>query len=152
VASELAAPVEQNAQALRAAGLRVTASRLAVLDAVARWPHGTVEEIAASVRAQLGSVSQQAVYDALRALAERELVRHIEPAGSPARFEIRVADHHHVVCRRCGAIADVDGAVGSPPHLEATQTRGFMVDEAEVTYWGLCPACQSAPPEPPRPR
>lgn len=136
------APDDQ-AHALRAAGLRVTAQRLAVLDVVTRFPHATVEEIALAVRAQLGAVSQQAVYDALRALAEHDLVRHIEPAGSPARFEARVGDnHHHVVCRVCGATGDVDCAVGDRPCLEPSQTHGFLLDEAEVTYWGLCPACQ----------
>jgi Fur family ferric uptake transcriptional regulator len=121
----------------------VTAQRLAVLDAVARHPHATVEEIATEVRSQVGAVSQQAVYDALHALAERDLIRHVEPAGSPARFEARVGDnHHHVVCRVCGATADVDCAVGDRPCLEPSQTHGFLVDEAEVTYWGVCPGCQ----------
>jgi Fur family ferric uptake transcriptional regulator len=143
VAVDLVSQDEQNALALRAAGLRVTAQRLAVLDAVERWPHGTVEEIAAAVRARLGAVSQQAVYDALRALAEHDLVRHIEPAGSPARFETRVGDnHHHVVCRVCGSAADVECAVGDRPCLEPSRTHGFVIDEAEVTYWGLCPRCQ----------
>lgn len=143
VALVLARRNDENAQALRAAGLRVTAQRLAVLDAVAQGPHGTVEEIASLVRGQLGTVSQQAVYDALRVLARHDLVRHIEPAGSPARFETRVGDnHHHVVCRVCGATADVDCAVGERPCLEPSQTRGFLVDEAEVTYWGLCPDCR----------
>jgi Fe2+ or Zn2+ uptake regulation protein len=131
------------AAALRRAGLRVTAQRLAVLDAVEGCPHGTVEEIAGAARARLGAVSQQAVYDALRTLAEHDLVRHVEPAGSPARFEARVGDnHHHVVCRVCGATADVDCAIGDRPCLEPSQTHGFIVDEAEVTYWGLCPDCR----------
>jgi len=130
---------------LRARGLRVTASRLAVFRAVAQADdHPDVETIASRARAQLGSLSTQAVYDALHALSAAGLVRRIEPAGSPARFETRVGDnHHHLVCRRCGATRDVDCAVGEAPCLEPSDAGGFQVDEAEVTFWGLCPRCQS---------
>jgi Fur family transcriptional regulator, stress-responsive regulator len=129
---------------LRGASLRVTRPRLAVLEAVAGNPHADTDAISAAVRAAIGTVSTQAVYDVLHALTDAGLVRRIEPAGSPARFEMRVGDnHHHVVCRGCGAIADVDCAVGHRPCLEASDTRGFVIDEAEVTYWGTCPDCSS---------
>jgi Fe2+ or Zn2+ uptake regulation protein len=128
---------------LRSAGLRVTAPRLAAYEAVAAHPHADVEQITALVRARLGSVSTQGVYDALRVLTEQGLLRRIEPAGSPARFETRTGDnHHHVVCRACGVAGDVDCAVDAVPCLQASDTHGFVIDEAEVTYWGLCPACQ----------
>ena len=128
---------------LRAASLRVTAPRLAVLAEVHDHPHADVDTLTSAVRSRLGSVSTQAVYDVLRALTDAGLVRRIEPAGSPARFEARVGDnHHHVVCRGCGAVADVDCAVGEAPCLEASSTNGFVIDEAEVTYWGVCPDCQ----------
>jgi len=135
---------------LRAAGLRVTAPRVAVLEAVSAHPHAEVDTIAAAVRSALGSVSTQAVYDVLRALADHSLVRRIEPIGSPARYEARVSDnHHHVVCRTCGAIGDVDCAVGYQPCLEASDAHGFVIDEADVTYWGYCPDCQGRrPPDP----
>lgn len=128
---------------LRERGLRVTRPRLAVLEVLAETRgHLDVDEIADKVRGRLDSVSIQAVYDVLGALSRAGLARRIEPAGSPARFEARVGDnHHHVVCRGCGAIADVDCATGSAPCLDPTQTHGFVVDEAEVTYWGLCPGC-----------
>jgi Fe2+ or Zn2+ uptake regulation protein len=129
---------------LRAAALRVTAPRVAVLREVHERPHADVETIAAAARSRLGSVSTQAVYDVLRVLTHRGLVRRIEPAGSPARFEARVGDnHHHVVCRVCGAVADVDCATGSVPCLQASDDNGFLIDEAEVTYWGLCPDCRA---------
>jgi Fur family ferric uptake transcriptional regulator len=132
------------AEALRAAGLRVTRPRLAVLDALERAPHADTDKVAEMARVSLGAVSIQAVYDVLRALTDAGLVRRIEPAGSPARYELRVGDnHHHVVCRSCGAIADVDCAVGHRPCLTASDAHGFVVDEAEVTYWGLCPACST---------
>jgi Fur family ferric uptake transcriptional regulator len=135
-------PTAEPTDLLRSAGLRVTQPRVAVLGALASLPHADVEMIAASARSALGTVSTQAVYDVLRALTEAGLARRIEPAGSPARFEIRVGDnHHHVVCRHCGAIADVDCAVGDRPCLDASQTHGFVIDEAEVTYWGTCPTC-----------
>jgi Fur family transcriptional regulator, stress-responsive regulator len=135
-------------QQLREAALRVTGPRVAVLTEVHAHPHADVDTLTAKVRARLGSVSTQAVYDVLRALTDAELVRRIEPAGSPARFEARVSDnHHHVVCRRCGAVGDVDCATGSAPCLEASDTHGYAIDEAEVTYWGICPACQQHAPQ-----
>jgi Fe2+ or Zn2+ uptake regulation protein len=133
--------------------LRVTAPRLAVLDAARRGDHLTVDEIAAIARERIGSVSTQAVYDVLAALAAAGLVRRIEPAGSPARFETRVADnHHHLVCRSCGVVVDVDCAIGVAPCLDPSTTAGFLVDEADVTYWGLCPACQADAGDPPEQR
>ena len=131
---------------LRGASLRVTRPRVAVLTAVYEHPHSDTDSIIAVVRKDLGDVSTQAVYDVLRALTTAGLVRRIEPAGSVARYESRVADnHHHVVCRACGAIADVDCAVGDTPCLIASDDHGFTIDEAEVTYWGLCPACSTEP-------
>ena len=138
---------------LRAASLRVTAPRIAVLAEVHDHPHADVDTLTSAVRRRLGSVSTQAVYDVLRALTDAGLVRRIEPAGSPARFEARVGDnHHHVVCRGCGVVADVDCAVGEAPCLGASSPNGFVIDEAEVTYWGLCPSCQQteATPSPPK--
>src|SRR5579872_5316889 len=133
-----------SADALRAAGLRVTAIRLAVMDALVRRPHADADTVIATVRERLGSVSPQAVYNVLAALTDAELARRVEPAGSPARYELRVGDnHHHVVCRRCGRAADVDCAVGEAPCLEPSHTHGFVLDEAEVTFWGLCPQCQN---------
>jgi Fe2+ or Zn2+ uptake regulation protein len=128
---------------LRSAGLRPTAIRVAVLDVLQAMPHARVPDIAAAVQSVLGSASRQAVYNALDQLLLAELVRRIEPAGSPARYEVRVGDnHHHVVCRRCGSAADVDCAIGEAPCLEPSHTHGFALDEAEVTFWGLCPQCQ----------
>jgi Fur family transcriptional regulator, stress-responsive regulator len=130
---------------LRGAGLRVTAVRVALLETVRDGDHLGVEAIAAGVRDRVGHVSVQAVYDALHALAAAGLVRRIEPADSPARFERRVGDnHHHIVCRSCGAVADVDCAVGEAPCLTASDDHGFAIDEAEVIYWGLCPDCSTA--------
>ena len=132
--------------ALRAAGLRVTQPRLAVLGVLGDHPHADTETLADAARADLGAVSTQAVYDVLRALSDAGLVRRIEPAGSPARFELRVGDnHHHVVCRSCGTIADVDCAVGDAPCLTASDDNGFSIDEADVVYWGLCPDCSILP-------
>lgn len=129
---------------LRARGVRVTAQRLAVLRAVTSTPHVTADAIAESVRAEVGAISRQAVYDALGALVEVNLVRRIQPAGSPARFEARVQDnHHHVICRACGRMSDVDCAVGAAPCLTASDDLGFQIDEAEVIYWGRCPDCAS---------
>ncbi|MEU6263941.1 Fur family transcriptional regulator [Saccharopolyspora shandongensis] len=129
---------------LKEASLRVTRPRVAVLTMVSDNPHADTDTIATAVRRELGSVSTQAVYDVLRALTEAGLVRRIEPAGSPARFETRVGDnHHHLVCRNCGAIADVNCAVGEAPCLHAEDPRGFVLDEAEVTFWGICPDCLS---------
>lgn len=131
-------------QALRARGLRVTRPRLAVLEVLASGGHLDVDEIATRVRTRLDSVSTQAVYDVLSALARAGLARRIEPAGSPARYEARAGDnHHHVVCRGCGTVADVDCTVGDAPCLDPDTAHGFEVDEAEVTFWGLCPACQA---------
>ena len=127
---------------LREAALRVTRPRMAVLGAVYDHPHADTDSIISAVRADLGDVSHQAVYDVLRALTLAGLVRRIQPPGSVARYESRVGDnHHHVVCRSCGRIADVDCAVGDTPCLTASDDHGFDIDEAEVVYWGLCPAC-----------
>ncbi|MEV6766028.1 Fur family transcriptional regulator [Streptomyces sp. NPDC051105] len=132
------------ADELRGAGLRVTAARVALLETVRNGDHLDVEEVASGVRERVGHISLQAVYDALHALTTAGLVRRIEPAGSPARFEGRVGDnHHHVLCRSCGAVADVDCAVGDAPCLTASDDHGFAIDEAEVIYWGLCPACST---------
>lgn len=134
---------------LRDAGLRVTRPRLAVIEALGRQPHADADAIAEAARADLGTVSTQAIYDVLKAFTAVGLVRRIEPAGSPARFELRVGDnHHHVVCRSCGAIADVDCAHGSAPCLTASNDHGFSIDEAEVTYWGICPDCAATTLEP----
>lgn len=134
------------AELLRAQGLQVTAQRIAVLGAVSETPHGTAEDVAATVRAKIGTISRQAVYDALSVLADKGLIRRIQPAGSPARFEDRVGDnHHHVICRACGVVADVDCAVGEAPCLDAIDDAGFEIDEAEVIYWGRCPRCQEHP-------
>ena len=130
---------------LRDHGLRVTRPRIAVLEVLAEGGHFEVDEIANRVRGRLETVSMQAVYDVLGALARVGLARRIEPAGSPALYERRVGDnHHHVVCRGCGAIGDVDCAVGEAPCLEPSNTHGFVIDEAEVTFWGLCPTCQAS--------
>ncbi len=131
-------------QWLRERGLRVTRPRLAVLEILMEGGHLEVDEIAARVRRRLDSVSTQAVYDVLAALARAGLARRIEPAGSPARYEARAGDnHHHVVCRACGSIADIDCVVGRAPCLDPNIAAGYEVDEAEVTFWGLCPACQA---------
>src|SRR5712671_4951916 len=128
------------AEELRGAGLRVTAARVALLETVREGDHLGVEAIAAGVRERVGHVSLQAVYEALHALTAAKLVRRIEPAHGPARFEGRVGDnHHHVVCRSCGAVGDVDCAVGEIPCLTASDDHGFTIDEAEVVFWGLCP-------------
>jgi len=131
--------------ALRGAALRVTRPRVAVLSALYAHPHADTDTVIRAVREDLGEVSHQAVYDVLRALTGAGLIRRIEPSGSVARYESRVGDnHHHVVCRSCGSIADVDCAVGDTPCLIASDDHGFTIDEAEVTYWGLCPACSTA--------
>ncbi len=130
---------------LRGAALRVTRPRLAVLTAVHAHPHADTDSIIGAVRRDLPTVSQQAVYDVLRALTSAGLVRRIQPSGSVARYESRVGDnHHHVVCRSCGSIADVDCAVGDTPCLTASDDQGFAIVEAEVTYWGTCPECAAA--------
>jgi Fur family ferric uptake transcriptional regulator len=131
-------------QTLRAAGLRVTRPRVAVLDAVHAEPHADTDSILRAARRGLPDVSHQAVYDVLRALTDAGLVRRIQPARSVARYEARVGDnHHHVVCRSCGAIADVDCAVGEPPCLDGDADHGFKIDEAEIVFWGLCPTCSA---------
>jgi len=135
------------AELLRSAGLRVTRPRLAVLDEVARHPHSTAEHITALVRRRIGRVSTQTVYDVLHASVGAGLLRRIEPADSPARYEDRLGDnHHHVVCRRCGRVEDVDCVVGAAPCLAPSDAQGFAIDEAEVVFWGLCPACRGADP------
>jgi Fe2+ or Zn2+ uptake regulation protein len=132
-------------QMLREAQLRVTRPRVAVLNAVFDHPHADTDSITGIVRDEIGTVSSQAVYDVLRVLTASRLVRRIEPAGSVARYEARVGDnHHHLVCRSCGAIVDVDCAVGEAPCLTASDAAGFTVDEAEVVYWGRCPDCSPA--------
>ncbi len=130
---------------LRERGLRVTAQRLAVLRAVADDPHLTADAVAETVRAEIGSISLQAVYDVLAALTETGLLRRIQPAGSPARYEDRVGDnHHHLICRACNRMVDVDCAVGDPPCLTAADAFDYEIDEAEIIYWGRCPACVAA--------
>lgn len=129
---------------LREAGLRVTRPRTAVLEAVGEQPHVDCATVYNVVRAALPSVSRQAVFDALNTFADVGIVRRIEPAGSPARYELRRGDnHHHLVCRGCGAVADVDCVVGAAPCLTAEDQSGFVIDEAEVIYWGLCSACRT---------
>jgi Fe2+ or Zn2+ uptake regulation protein len=144
-------PQPSSSERLRGAGLRVTAPRLAVLESLEDTPHVDAETVARAVRSRLGTVSTQAVYDVLAALVRTGLVRRIEPAGSPALFERRTGDnHHHVVCRSCGTVDDMDCVPGPAPCLTPAQTHGFVIDEAEVTFWGLCPLCQkkaSAPTE-----
>jgi Fur family ferric uptake transcriptional regulator len=132
----------QLAEQLRLADLRVTRPRIAVLEAVHAHPHADTDTLFGAVRVGLPDVSRQAVYDVLHALTAAGLVRRFQPSGSVARYESRVGDnHHHVVCRQCGLIADVDCAVGEVPCLTASDDHGFVLDEAEVTYWGVCPAC-----------
>ena len=141
-------PVPQTpvpADELRQAGLRVTAARIALLETVRAGDHLDVDAIANRVRDRLGSISVQAVYEALHALTAAGLIARIEPAGHPARFEGRVGDnHHHIVCRSCGTVVDVDCVVGEPPCLTAADDQGFSIDEAQVIFWGLCPHCQTA--------
>jgi Fur family transcriptional regulator, stress-responsive regulator len=132
---------------LRRRGLRVTAQRLAVLRAVSDRPHATADAVAERVRGEIGAISGQAVYDSLAALTESGLLRRIQPAGSPARYEDRVADnHHHLICRSCDRMVDVDCAIGEAPCLIASDGLGFEIDEAEVIYWGRCPECVAAAP------
>lgn len=137
-----AAQTPNTAEELRGAGLRVTAARVALLETVRDGDHLGVEAIASGVRDRVGHISLQAVYEALNALTGAGLVRRLEPPGSPALYEGRVGDnHHHLVCRSCGVVVDVDCAVGHAPCLTASDDRGFAIDEAEVIYWGLCPPC-----------
>jgi Fur family ferric uptake transcriptional regulator len=127
---------------LRRRGIQVTAQRLAVLRAVSSTPHITADGVAEIVRAEIGAISLQSVYDALGLLVEEHLIRRIQPAGSPARFEDRVGDnHHHLICRICGQVVDVDCAVGSAPCLTAADDSGYEIEQAEVAYWGRCPEC-----------
>ena len=131
-------------QLLRQAGLRVTKPRMAVLGALREQPHSGADAVLGVVRRELGTVSTQAVYDVLNVLAERGVARRIQPTGSVARYELRHGDnHHHVVCRQCGSVSDVDCATGEAPCLDAVVPDGYVIDEAEVTYWGLCPDCQN---------
>jgi Fur family ferric uptake transcriptional regulator len=130
---------------LREFGVQATAQRLAVIRAVTAWPHCTADEVATEVRSEIGTISRQAVYDALAILADKGLIRRIQPAGSAARYEARVGDnHHHVICRTCGKTADVDCAIGHAPCLTAADGSGYQIDEAEVVFWGTCPACLAA--------
>ncbi len=131
---------------LRDHDLRVTRPRIAVLEAVHEHPHADTQTIIDHVRKDLAEVSHQAVYDVLAALTQAGLLRRIQPQGSVARYEARIGDnHHHVVCRHCGAVADVDCAIGEAPCLTASETHGYTIEEAEVTYWGLCPECRASP-------
>lgn len=135
---------DRRADQLRAVGLRVTAPRIATLDWLADHPHATADQVADGVRARLGSVSTQAIYDVLNVCTRTGLLRRIEPAGSAARFETRVQDdHHHLVCRGCGRTEDVDHVVGAAPCLEPSTAAGFTIDAAEVVFWGRCPACSA---------
>ncbi len=142
--TEAPATADDATAVLRSHGLNVTAQRLAVLRTIADQPHVTADAVAESVRSEIGTISRQAVYDALAVLADRGILRRIQPAGSAARYERRVGDnHHHLVCRGCGAMVDVDCAVGYRPCLTAANDHGYTIDEAEVVYWGHCPTCQT---------
>ena len=135
---------------LRERGIQVTAQRLAVLRAVSAEPHVAADRVADVVRAEIGAISLQSVYDALNVLVTEGLLRRIQPAGSPARFEDRVGDnHHHLICRVCSRVVDVDCAVGDAPCLAASDDKGYQIDEAEIAYWGRCPDCQVPPPSSP---
>jgi Fe2+ or Zn2+ uptake regulation protein len=137
--------MRDSAELLRQNGVPITAQRLAVLRAVSVRPHATADAIAEEVRTRIGTISRQAVYDALGMLAKKGLIRRIQPAGSPALYEDRVGDnHHHMICRICGKTVDVDCAIGETPCLTAADDSGFQIDEAEVIYWGTCPACRAA--------
>jgi len=138
-------PMTTTAEQLRASGLRVTKPRLAVLDVLHEHPHADVETITTGARARLGTLSTQAAYDVVHALTEIGMLRRIEPAGSPARYEIERHDnHHHLICRSCRELLDVPCATGEAPCLEASDDAGYLIDEAEVTFWGLCPTCAQA--------
>jgi Fur family ferric uptake transcriptional regulator len=140
-------PFDDPAALLRRHGVQVTAQRLAVVRAVSERPHDTATEIDAAVRAEIGAVSLQAVYDALGVLTDKGIIRRIQPAGSPARYEGRVGDnHHHLICRTCNRMVDVDCAVGLAPCLTAADDLGYEIDEAEVIYWGRCPDCVADEP------
>ena len=132
-----------HAAELRRHGIHVTAQRLAVLRAVSMTPHAAADDVVELVRKDIGSISRQSVYDTLNSLSERGLLRRIQPMGSPARYEDRIDDnHHHLICRKCDRVVDIDCAVGARPCLTASNDHGFAIDEAEVIYWGLCPRCQ----------
>lgn len=134
-------------QLLRQHGVQVTAQRIAIMRALGAHPHATADELTGEVRALIGSISRQAVYDTLNVMVEKNLVRRIQPAGATARYEDRVGDnHHHLICRRCDTMFDIDCAVGDAPCLQAEDDHGFEIDEAEVIYWGHCPACRTQPP------
>jgi Fur family ferric uptake transcriptional regulator len=136
--------IRESADLLRQHGLHVTAQRLAVLRAVSVHPHTTADGVAEVAGAEIGAISRQAVYDALSVLVEKGLLRRIEPSGSPARYETRVADnHHHLICRVCGRVVDVDCAIGSAPCLTPSDAMDYEIDEAEVIYWGRCPECRA---------
>ena len=136
-----------NADLLRRNGVQVTAQRLAVLAAVSRCPHGTANDISELVRSEIGTIARQSVYNVLEVLMDSGLIRRIQPAGSPARYEDRTGDnHHHLICRGCGQMVDVDCAVGAAPCLTAADDAGFEIDEAEVIYWGRCPDCLARTP------
>lgn len=138
---------DNSADRLREHGLQVTAQRLAVLRAVSAQPHGTAHDVAEVVRAEIGVISRQAVYDALGILADNGLIRRIQPAGSAARYEDRVGDnHHHLICRSCGRMVDVDCATGATPCLTAADESGYEIEEAEVVFWGQCPDCLERAP------
>jgi Fe2+ or Zn2+ uptake regulation protein len=137
-------------QLLRDAGLRVTRPRVAVIEALLGHPHAGADVVMGVVRRELGTVSTQGVYDVLNVLSERGIARRIQPTGSVARYELRTRDnHHHLVCRQCGTVNDVDCATGEAPCLDASDSHGFVIDEAEVTYWGICPECQATNDAPP---
>ena len=143
-------PIREPAATLREHGLRVTKQRISVMSALASRPHSGADAVIGAVRADVGQVSTQAVYDVLNTLTDRGIVRRIQPAGSSARYELRVGDnHHHLVCRRCGRVTDVACAVGSIPCAVPEDTLGFVVDEAEVTYWGICAPCAATGPNAP---
>ena len=131
-------------EALRNAGLQVTAQRLAVHQAVGNAPHCMADEVHQVVKNELGVISKQAVYDALNAMVLHGILRRIQPAGSAARYEHRLENHHHLACRQCESVIDIDCAIGEAPCLVAEQDHGYIIDEAEVTYWGICPNCQKA--------
>ena len=138
---------DEAADLLRRHGVQVTAQRLAVVAAVSDRPHATADDVARAVRAEIGVISRQAVYDALAILADKGLIRRIQPAGSPARYEDRTGDnHHHLICRSCGRTVDIDCAVGAAPCLTPADDAGYEIDEAEVIYWGRCPECRARTP------
>ena len=144
---------KDHAAALRQRGIYVTAQRLAVLQAVEARPHATADHVLREVRGDIGAISRQSVFDTLNTLTDLGMLRRIQPMGSPARYEGRAGDnHHHLICRTCGRVEDVDCAVGARPCLTADDDHGYVIDEAEVIYWGHCPTCRaSGPNQPPQP-